>query len=455
MPAMERRPFDITFRLGSNQIAIEPSFWLASLLLGMLVPRGEGVGAAAGLLSLVLVVFLAILAHELGHALAGAVCGTRTSTRIYAFGGLTLPERPLAPRAAAFFWLAGPAAGLLIGAASLAARHWVHPLSPLPLFTLRHLEVINFAWSAINLVPVMPLDAGQALLGALGPKRHDLALLIGGIASALAAIAAGLCSQIFLAALLVLLSLRNLQARAVTREAAASADALQAELARGWRALAAGNEQEAEQVAERALEQALAPDERNRARDLLAWAALAEGQAHEALRQLERSEPPEAGRALTWGLVLQALGDSKGALPYARRAVSEEPSETSTRLALELMRCEKQLEEARKLAGSFAWPREGEREAAMGEIDWAEGRFAEAAALYQRAFELSGRAGDAYRAAQSHARAGERSEALEWLRRALDAGFEGRERIASDPELGLLRSDPELAVLLARPPPSA
>ncbi|MGI5865369.1 MAG: metalloprotease [Myxococcales bacterium] len=450
---MERRGFDIQFRLGPVAIAIEPSFWLAALLLGLMAtPGNKEIDAGPGLAVMMGVVLVSILVHELGHALMSHWLGTRASIRLYAFGGYTLPERQLARSADILFSLAGPFAGFVLGAAVLALQLISRPQAPLLAFGLQRLVWINFGWGAINLVPVLPLDGGRALLGILGPGRLPLALLVGAIVAFAAGFIAGALGLFFVAALFVLLAMRNLQARSSAREAAESEAEIAATLHRGWRALAAGNEQEAERVGSLVLEQAAAPEHRNRARDLLAWSALAASNPREALRHIERSEPPEAGRALTWALVLEAHQDSAAALPYALEAVEREPSETSARTALRLLLAEKRFADARQLAGEFAWPRPEGRDLAVAEVDYAEGRFAEAAAGFEGAFSASGDAEHAYRAAQAHARAGSAERALGWLERALEAGLDDASRLRSDPELTLVRSDPRLLALLERRP---
>ena len=93
MLGMERRAFDIQFRIGPVPVAIEPSFWLAALLLGLLAaPGSAGIEAGAGLAAVMGVVLASILAHEFGHALVSNWLGARASIRLYAFGGLTFPE---------------------------------------------------------------------------------------------------------------------------------------------------------------------------------------------------------------------------------------------------------------------------------------------------------------------------------------------------------------------------
>jgi len=213
-------------------------------------------------------------------------------------------------------------------------------------------------------------------------------------------------------------------------------------------ALRSGEEEEAERLARSALETAQDPDGRNQCRDLLAWALLAQDDGRGALRQLELSEPPEAARPLSWAMVLQALNDKAGALPYAVRAYETEPSETTARLAIRLLVGVGRLEEARTIAGAFAWPRRAAHDAALGEIAFSDGAFPAAAERFQAAFEASRLPEDAVQAARSLARAGRGDEAVHWLQRALEAGLPHLERLSSDPDFASLRDHPGFRGLL-------
>jgi tetratricopeptide (TPR) repeat protein len=179
---------------------------------------------------------------------------------------------------------------------------------------------------------------------------------------------------------------------------------------------------------------------------------MARAEYREALRQLERSEPPMAARALTWAMVLEALGDHDHAAPYALRAVEVEPSETAASLAVKVLAKAGKVADALAVAQRFEWSRPAQKEGALAEVAFAQGAFADAAVHYGAAFELSGVAADAYNAACSLARAGARAEALGFIARALKAGLDDPEQIRSDPDFASLKGEPELERLLASVP---
>jgi Zn-dependent protease len=441
---MERRPFEIQFSLGPIPVVIEPSFWIIGLLMGFSPEQ------PIRTLLWVFIVFFSVLVHELGHALVARRLGASAAIRLYSFGGLTLPDRRLSRWGEVGMSLAGPFAGFLLGGGFLALTLVQPPSNELSVWFLRQLYWVNFGWGIINLFPVPPLDGGHVLMGVLGSERRRLALLIGGVVGGAVAVLSGvLLSSLYLPLLFSLLAFRNFQARtAMGRQDAVATDPASDEIARGWTALSSGNDQEAMRVGESVLEHAQDPESRNRARDLLAWVALAQASTRTALRHLERTEPPEAARALTWALVLEAI-DPPRALPYARTAVEKEPSETAASLLLRLCLREGQMVEAEGLARTFSWQRGSARSTALGEVDFAKGEFGSAADHYRSAFEASGQAPDAYNAACSLARAGRTDQALEWLRRALGAGFGDVEQLVKDPDLASLRADPAFAKLVA------
>ncbi len=444
--------FDIRFRAGPLPVVIEPTFWLGALLLGD--PRD----LSPRLLVWVAVVFVSVLAHELGHATAGLAFGVRSRIRLHMFGGLTLPERALPRWHDVLMSLAGPGAGFALGGLLwLIDRAFVvETWGPLWLHAVEYGIWVNVLWGVLNLLPVLPLDGGHVLLGVLGPRRHRWVLGIGGVVAASGALAAGALKQdMFLAVLLGLFAFRNFQALFAAGDAPrgpAEAITLDQALARGWNALSSGLVEDADRLGRMVLEHAPAPGDRNRARDLLAWAALATANSRVALLQLERVEPPEAARALTWAMVLDALEERTRAVPYALRALEAEPSDTAANLAIRLLATTGSWEQATALADSFAWQRQGSRDASLGEAAFTRGAFAAAAEHYAAAFAATGQAGEAYNAACSHARAGNRSEAHAWLRRAVGAGLKDPNQILADPDLASLKGDPELDALFQREP---
>ena len=182
------------FSLFGFPTRIEASFVLIVALLGLGGPPGR-------LILWVVLAVLGILGHELGHALAARMMGARATITLAGLGGLTRSVRavPLSRRESAVLTAAGPAAGVVLGLGVLGA---LHGLGWEPWTTggwaLRTGVWTTLGWSALNLVPVLPLDGGSllelALPGRAEERRRRAAqasVAIAG-AAALAAYSAGL-----------------------------------------------------------------------------------------------------------------------------------------------------------------------------------------------------------------------------------------------------------------------
>jgi Zn-dependent protease len=142
------------FRVGSIPVDVQPSFFLACAFLAM---RRSLTDIAIW----VAVCFVSVLIHELGHALAIARFGGEPSVLLYQGGGLTFGDQSDTPWRSIAVSVAGPAAGfLLAGVVFLLARS--HP--PQGLAQQVHADLIyaNVWWGLFNLLPMLPLDGGNA-----------------------------------------------------------------------------------------------------------------------------------------------------------------------------------------------------------------------------------------------------------------------------------------------------
>jgi stage IV sporulation protein FB len=206
-------PYDLRFRLLGIPVRVHPLFWVVMAVLGWQdrnLPM-VAVWVACGLVS--------ILVHEYGHGLMSRVFGSSPSIVLWAMGGLCYNQaerQSLGQRLAVV--LAGPAAGIalclliMLGASAtfgLTVREHLS-VSELLLNITPSLEdlhsaqqkfpndasfegywflvQINLLWSLFNLLPIWPLDGGQAtqiLLSlydrARGPRwGHIISLMVAG-----------------------------------------------------------------------------------------------------------------------------------------------------------------------------------------------------------------------------------------------------------------------------------
>ncbi len=188
-------------------LRLETSAFLVLAMLGLGSARGGPMAMFAGLLYAV-AVFASILVHELGHALAARRAGLGVvEIVLHGFGGLTRFTRPPNPRTGVGITLAGPGAGLALGAVAfgLFLVGVVSPVGVPRMFEelLVQLATINLFWSLFNLVPMYPLDGGQVLYYLLarrmpaGVAMRNVAI-VGLVAAVLVAVAGLVTQRLFL-----------------------------------------------------------------------------------------------------------------------------------------------------------------------------------------------------------------------------------------------------------------
>ena len=112
----------------------------------------------------VLVAVVSVLLHELGHAVLARRTGASPAITLMAMGGVTTyaPPRQLSRLESLGISLAGPAVGLVLGGALVLLRPDEDPPG-LVGFALRAAIFTTVGWSLFNLLPIVPLDGGQAL----------------------------------------------------------------------------------------------------------------------------------------------------------------------------------------------------------------------------------------------------------------------------------------------------
>jgi Zn-dependent protease len=209
----ENTAYDLRFRLLDIPVRVHPLFWLVMVLIS-----GQP-NSLKGAAVFVACAFISVLVHEMGHGLSSRATGSEpVGIVLYAMGGYCqFIPRAQTPTQRLFVLFMGPGAGFLLMAVVLAvgnAMYGIHPADALaifgvghgdPLAALLHLPAapvlrmafldfveINFWWGVLNLMPIWPLDGGQAsgvILGVVNPRHgnrwgHVLSLVTaGGIAA--------------------------------------------------------------------------------------------------------------------------------------------------------------------------------------------------------------------------------------------------------------------------------
>lgn len=141
---------------GRIPITIHWTFFLFSGLIGFSLTQ-----SILGTLIWILLIFLSVLIHEFGHGLTACLFKQQASIELIALGGVTHHQGEAIPlRKQLLILLNGPLFSLLLcGLAILLTKVAAPPFS----FFFVSLKVINLFWTAINLLPILPLDGGQLL----------------------------------------------------------------------------------------------------------------------------------------------------------------------------------------------------------------------------------------------------------------------------------------------------
>jgi Zn-dependent protease len=432
-------------------VRIHPTFFLTAAILG--ARPNAGVTAVAIWIG---VVFASVLLHEYGHAIAARAFGFRPRIELHAMGGTTVwGGAPVTPGRRFAISLAGPAAGLAVGAIAWAAAP-AH-LAGAAGEAVQAILWVNVGWGVLNLLPILPLDGGNVMAsifdGLTGGRGERLARIVS-LLLAFAGLAAALSVGWIWAALLSgFFAMGNL--RAVLEDYRRLRDApLEALLEGVGERLAARDLAAARRLASEVLARARTDETRAAAAQLLALAHLAGGEPARA-RELLDGLPPGAVAPAVAIAALLGNGDARGVEATGEALANDPDGVFAAALARTLLLAGL----AAEAGALFAGPRADVLDTALlGELQSAlffAGRFEVSAKIGERLFDRERRATVAYNVACARAREGRPDEALAWLDRALDAGLEASVDLARDPDLAPVRALPGYAELLARHPERA
>ena len=108
------------------------------------------------------IIFVSVLFHEFGHALVATLFKQKCRIELVAMGGVTFFEGiKLKAWKQFLITLSGPGFGFFLGSvAYLLLRVIPQQTGFIPVF-LVNMQAINWFWSAVNLLPILPLDGGQ------------------------------------------------------------------------------------------------------------------------------------------------------------------------------------------------------------------------------------------------------------------------------------------------------
>jgi Zn-dependent protease len=457
------------FRLFGVDVQVQMFFWLTAACLAYddLI-KGQYALVAVW----VAVVFVSVLVHELGHAMAIRRHGIEPEIALHGMGGTTswIPRSSMSRVDHILISLAGPFAGFTVAALIYAVVRFapglVFRLPALGQETVWRLLEVNIGWGIMNLIPVLPFDGGHVLEQALGPRRVKLTAAISTLVGAAVAIAAMKFEQWYLAILFGMAAMQSFQrfnappahsAIMPQKKAAPPGGEVPAELAAllqtARSALAEEQLERAISIAQTVLaETPLPPRAAILALEIIGWAHLLGDDPREAAKAVASAKSLGDVDAALVGATLHATGDLAGARKVLEgaRSAGDNRKEVVGPLIQVLIQ---QGEVARAAAAALDIVETLSEEDArkMAEIALEHRDFAGAARLFEALFTRARGAEDAYAAARAHALGGQHDRAVEWLRRAVEAGFSDRARAWSDAALEALRTGPDLEAVLPRP----
>ncbi len=140
-------------------VSIRPTFWIFAAIIGYLYSK-----SFMGTLIWIGIIFFSVLFHELGHALTAMIFKRKPRIELVALGGLTVHDgQHLSSWKQFLIVLNGPLFGLLLALLAWLAMKLSILSVGIPMQILRDITIINVFWTAVNLLPIMPLDGGQML----------------------------------------------------------------------------------------------------------------------------------------------------------------------------------------------------------------------------------------------------------------------------------------------------
>ena len=209
------QPGTLRFNLFRFPVSIHWSFWIIPLIWGSSGFGGDPVEQTRYLFIWVLVFFVSIMGHELGHALAYRKYGGKAQIIIHGMGGMAVSQGSYTRRQKIIITIGGPAVGFMMAAVSFFLISIINPetFNKYVLTFLGMMVWINSIWSALNLLPVYPLDGGQLLGHIMHERKPVLRGKIGGITAAIAGLLLFIkLNSIFAAIMFGFLAYQNFQA---------------------------------------------------------------------------------------------------------------------------------------------------------------------------------------------------------------------------------------------------
>jgi stage IV sporulation protein FB len=166
----------LRFKLYGYPVQVDFFFWIVLFILG---------GGAAQNINYqrvfiwITIAFVSILVHEIGHAGVMQHYGDKhVSIQLNGMGGLAIPSQRFTRWQDLLISSAGPLASVLLGCFGWVVFQWLPPNTSFSKEVAHTWLYVNFGWTVMNLLPILPMDGGRILLALMGPNHLKLAYLI-------------------------------------------------------------------------------------------------------------------------------------------------------------------------------------------------------------------------------------------------------------------------------------
>lgn len=458
----------MSFVIFGFPVRVHPMFWLVGLMLSG--GAKDGHSAIERAVSWSLIVFVSVLVHELGHAFAMRRFGRNPSIALVGFGGETSwgAGPRVSPGRVALVSLAGPFAGfvlaipfaLLFASGAVPRESFAHEL-------LVNILFVNVGWGVLNLLPILPLDGGRvfevvtfAMLG----KRGGRVARVVSIVLAGAALAAAVHFRMMwiglLAALAIGRSVSELRRKSFDPSVPEHTvptldDDTHATIELAWGAIEKGSVDDAIKLCESQLAELPDSGESALSRaaliETLVWARLERGDDEQALVARDLMPHGFGASPLLDARLLIARGRVEDGLRALDAAFHAHPGDRAAIVTaaayIEAAKPQHAVDLLQSARGSMVGDRAHRIIAAAL---FYQDHFAQSLEVCDLAWNRFHTPAPAYNAACCAARLGQTDDALMWLTRAVDAGYDDHEQLTNDPDIDSLRAMPGFAALVSR-----
>jgi Zn-dependent protease len=434
-------------------VKIDPSFLFICAVLAY-----SRLSQPIYLIEWLIVIFVSILIHELGHALVVRSFGLSPQILLYSMGGLTswIDDKGVSYAKQIAISLAGPLAGFIFYGLVSVSNIFLPDLfaDSLGRQIYEDLQWVNVGWGVFNLLPILPLDGGNAIYSVEQwvTKKHTG--IITRVLSLLVAAGVGLWALsvgwTWIVLLMGLFSWNNASSLFQLAKAGRDVDARPL-LDEAQEAVKNDNGMAAVQLAKEALNSARSDEMKEEAQRLLLQGLILGADIEQAKKEADRLQAVYGNTALVRALAGFERRLLPRALPVIEYSYATAPSPDLNFTFANALIIAGRFDEAQPVIARQRSP-----EYAAGAY-----KMLQIAAFHSGDYELSAEAGRqalertsepevAYNIACAKARAGHDDEAMAWIKRAVEMGYRNGAAMASDPDLETLRSRPEFEAIYGR-----